>query len=145
MGVSVKCQYAFMALLELAKRQGQGIIPLQTLAQSQNIPARFLENILNGLRQYGLVDSHRGRRGGFVLARPASEISFLDIFNAVDGIVYCVEPVRGACVNSDYELLEPLWQQMGEALRVVLQGRTLQDLCNDWAEQQLQRAADYVI
>lgn len=145
MGVSVKCQYAFMALLELAKRQRDGIISLQTIAQSQNIPARFLENILNGLRQKGLVDSHRGRHGGFVLARPAAEISLLDIFNAVEGELYPVEAVRCASANADYALLKPLWQQMGNALSMVLQDRTLEDLYHDWAQQQTKYAADYVI
>ena len=76
MGVSLKCQYGLRALFELARREGEGLVRLTEIAEKQAIPGRFLENILNQLRQGGFVESRRGKDGGFVLLwrRPAGQI-----------------------------------------------------------------------
>jgi len=72
MTVSQKCQYAVRALLELAKRSGQTPVRSGEIAARQAIPPRFLENILNELKNAGLVEAHRGSREVFVLAASRS-------------------------------------------------------------------------
>ena len=74
MMVSQKCQYALRATFELARRQGEGPIRIADLASAQAIPGKFLELILCDLKQGQFVESRRGRRGGYLLARPAAEL-----------------------------------------------------------------------
>ena len=145
MSVSVKCQYALRALFELARRKDQGLIRLQDVAEAQEIPHRFLENILNQLRQGGFVESRRGKDGGFILLKPASEISVFDVVTFIDGPLYPVDcsgqnpirkcPFQGNCVFST------LWEEARNSLEAVYRGKTLQDLL----DVDHQRVGDYVI
>ena len=145
MSVSVKCQYALRALFELARRRDQGLIRLQDVAEAQEIPHRFLENILNQLRQGGFVESRRGKDGGFVILKPASQISVFDVVTFIDGPLYPVDcggenpvrkcPFQGNCVFSG------LWEEARNSLESVYKGMTLQDLL----DADRQRAGDYVI
>jgi len=146
MTVSVKCQYALRALFELAKRKDSGLVRLQDVAEAQEIPQRFLENILNQLRQGGFVESRRGKDGGFLLLKSPAQISVYDVVSFIDGPVFPVEcggktPVRkcpfaGACVFS------ALWDEARASLSEVFQRKTLQDLID---EELLTQRCDYVI
>lgn len=132
MSVSVKCQYALRSLFELAKRRGNGLTPIQEIAAAQALPVRFLENILNQLRQGGFVESRRGKKGGFTLARSPSDITVLEIVSFIDGPVYAFDcegfvplkqcPLGPGCV------FMPLWQKARQALEAVYADTTLQDL-----------------
>ena len=145
MSVSVKCQYGLRALFELAKRKDSGLVRLQDVAEAQEIPQRFLENILNQLRQGGFVDSRRGKDGGFMLMKPPSRISILDVVTFIDGPIYSVEcsgktPLRkcsfyGTCVFNS------LWDEARSALEAVYSKRTLQDLLDEARDQ----VCDYII
>ena len=87
--ISAKVDYAVRAAVELAAAQGssdgQRPVKAEALARAQDIPLKFLENILQGLRQAGLIESRRGPDGGHLLARPAAEIALADIIRAIDG------------------------------------------------------------
>lgn len=80
-----KAKYALRAMVDLAASPPGAPIFIGDIAARQEIPRRFLENILLELRKHGLVSSHRGKNGGYVLARPAEEISFADVMRAVEG------------------------------------------------------------
>src|SRR5258707_10579615 len=84
MRVSAKADYAIRAMVELAAA-GDGPVKGDRIAQAQQIPIKFLENILVDLRRAGLVASQRGADGGYWLARPAAEISLAQVIRAVDG------------------------------------------------------------
>src|SRR5439155_22450303 len=80
---TAKADYAVRAAVELA---GSGdLLTAEHMAQAQAIPVNFLENILRDLRRAGIVESRRGQQGGYVLARPAEEISLADVIRAVEG------------------------------------------------------------
>ena len=83
--VSAKADYALRAAVELAAHEGERPLKGELIAQAQGIPLRFLENILGELRTAGVLDSRRGAEGGYLLARPAAEISLGDVIRAVDG------------------------------------------------------------
>ena len=83
--VSQKCQYAIRATFELAKRHGQGPVKISEIAETQSIPVRFLEVILNQLRQGGFVQSRRGADGGYYLIRKADELMVGDIIQFIEG------------------------------------------------------------
>ncbi|MDT8900476.1 RrF2 family transcriptional regulator [Anaeroselena agilis] len=91
--------YAFRAMLHLAARPPGSIVSIQQLAASEAIPPRFLQKITRPLGKAGLIRSHRGVEGGFALARPAEEISLLDIITAVEGklVVHRCLAEREAC------------------------------------------------
>lgn len=83
-----KAKYALRAMVDLASQTGDGPrrpFFISDIAARQDIPRRFLENILLELRKHGLVVSHRGKAGGYALARAPEQISFADIIRAIDG------------------------------------------------------------
>ena len=132
MSVSLKCQYGLRALFELARRTGSGPTRIQEIADAQAIPPRFLENILNQLRRGGFVESRRGKAGGFVLARPAGQITTLDVIRFLDGPVHPFDcegesPTRKCSLGPDCVFM-PLWQRARQALEDVYGSTSLQDL-----------------
>src|ERR1700686_3105412 len=82
--VSAKADYAIRAMVELAAA-GEGPVKAERISQGQEIPLKFLENIMSDLRNAGLVRSQRGIDGGYWLARPAAEINLAQVIRAVDG------------------------------------------------------------
>lgn len=129
MRVSAKADYAIRAAVELAAA-GEGPIKGERLAQAQEIPANFLENILSDLRNAGIVASRRGADGGYWLARPAGEVSLADVIRAVDGPLANVRGVRSEQVvyQGSAEKLRDVWIAVRASLRGVLENVTLADL-----------------
>lgn len=149
MNLSQKCQYAVRAVLELAKRYGQGAIPAAEIAASQAIPQRFLEVILNELKPGGLVASRRGVQGGYYLARDPGEITVGEVIRQVEGPL---DPVRcsgqtpdEACPLRDECTLVDLWAQARTALEAVYDGTTFRQLAQRQAELRRTRGVDYTI
>ncbi len=84
--ITSKSRYAVVAMAELA-RSGDSPVPVKELAERREIPDQFLEQLFSTLRRAGLLASHRGSKGGYTLARPASEITVLEVVQALDGKV----------------------------------------------------------
>lgn len=132
--VSAKVDYAVRASIELAAAQRRGDaqrpVKAEALARAQAIPLKFLENILQGLRQAGLVESRRGPDGGHLLARPASEISIADVIRAIDG------PLAGVGGRRPDELefsgsavaMQEVWIAVRSTLRNLLEEVSLADV-----------------
>ena len=131
MRVSAKADYAIRAAVELAAA-GDGPVKGERLAQAQEIPSNFLENILSDLRNAGIVASRRGADGGYWLARPAAEVSLADVIRAVDGPLANVRGVRSEQVayQGSAENLRDVWVAVRASLRSVLENVTLADLAN---------------
>jgi Rrf2 family protein len=127
--VSAKADYAIRAAVELAAG-GEGPIKGERIAQAQDIPPNFLENILADLRNAGLVSTRRGVEGGYWLARPADEISLADVIRAVDGPLANVRGVRSEQIvyAGNAERLRDVWVAVRASLRSVLEHVTLGDL-----------------
>jgi Rrf2 family transcriptional regulator, cysteine metabolism repressor len=84
--ITTKSPYALKALAELA-RSGEGPVPIGELARRRDIPVQFLEQLFAVLRRAGVLRSQRGVKGGYALARPAHEISVLELVELLDGPV----------------------------------------------------------
>jgi Rrf2 family protein len=130
MRVSAKADYAVRAMVELAAAGGTGPVKADRIAQAQEIPIKFLENIMSELRNSGLVRSQRGVEGGYWLARPAAEITLAQVIRAVDGPLANVRGARpeevayrGAAVP-----LGEVWIAVRASLRRVLDQVTLADV-----------------
>ncbi|MDX6670579.1 MAG: hypothetical protein QOI91_942 [Solirubrobacteraceae bacterium] len=130
MRISAKTDYAVRAATELAAREADWPVKAERLAEAQDIPLNFLENILGQLRQAGIVESRRGPEGGFSLARPAKEITVADVIRAIDGPLAGVSGRRPQDLTYEgaAESLRDVWVAVRASLRKVLERVTLADL-----------------
>ena len=129
MRVSAKADYALRAAIELAAA-GDGPVKGERIAQAQEIPLKFLENILVELRHAGIVRSQRGVEGGYWLARPAEEVSLAEVIRAVEGPIANVRGVRPQDVEYGGAAgrLREVWIAVRASLRSVLEETTVADL-----------------
>jgi Rrf2 family protein len=129
MRVSAKVDYALRAALELAAA-GEGPTKGEQIAQAQDIPLKFLENILLELRHNGLVQSQRGADGGYWLARPPAEIRLADVIRAVEGPLANVRGARPETVEyaGPAARLQDVWIGLRANMRAVLEEVTLADV-----------------
>lgn len=143
--VTQKCQYALRAIFELAKREGKGPVKIVEIAESQAIPPRFLENILNQLKQGGIVESRRGKEGGYLLARAARELTAGEIIRLIEGPIHAVDCTAGGggseerCTFHGDCVFLPMWERARQALESVYDGTTFADLLAE--EERRSRAA----
>jgi Rrf2 family protein len=129
--VSAKVDYAIRAMIELAAAEAEGQpVKGDRLAQAQEIPLKFLENILGDLRQNGLVRSQRGAEGGYWLGRPAAEVTVADVIRAVEGPIAHVRGVRPEDVEytGSARPLRDVWIALRANMRAVLETVTLAEL-----------------
>ena len=129
MRVSAKVDYAIRAAVELAAAP-DGHAKGERIAQAQEIPLKFLENILGELRHAGIVRSQRGAEGGYWLARPPDEVTLAEIIRSVEGPLANVRGVRPEDVEytGAAEPLQEVWIAVRANLRSVLESVTLADL-----------------
>jgi Rrf2 family protein len=130
MRVSAKADYAVRAMVELAAAGDGGPVKADRIAQAQEIPIKFLENIMSELRNGGLVRSQRGVDGGYWLARPAAEITLAQVIRAVDGPLANVRGARPEDVSYTGAAapLGEVWIAVRASLRRVLDQVTLADV-----------------
>ena len=149
MQVTQKCQYALRASFELAKRAGEGPVKTADIADAQAIPPRFLEVILSQLKQTGFVASQRGAEGGYVLVRPADQLSVGEIMRFMQGSISPVGCVSGnakdQCSLHGKCVFLPMWERAAQALSSVYDTTTLQDLIDDERRKSAKREFSYCI
>jgi Rrf2 family protein len=128
--VSAKADYALRAAIELAAVSADGPVKGERISQAQEIPLKFLENILSDLRHAGIVRSQRGVEGGYWLARPADEITVAEVIRAVEGPIANVRGVGPEQVEyaGSAERLRDVWIAVRANLRAVLEQVTIADL-----------------
>ncbi len=85
LSITTKSPYALSALVELHRQGGAGPVPIAELARRRSIPVQFLEQLFATLRRAGILRSQRGVKGGYTLARPADEITVLELVELLDG------------------------------------------------------------
>lgn len=129
MKISQKLEYACRALAQLAKHHdGRTLTRLEDLAQREAVSANFLVQILNDLRRAGLIDSRRGKTGGYLLGRPPEEITLRQMVDAVDpSLLQCTvsrDGESGAAVRG-------AWDHVSVSLRQCLDQITLETLASN--------------
>lgn len=125
-------------MLELSKHYGTGTVTAGSIAEAQHVPARFLESILGSLRQAGLVDSVRGKDGGYRLSRSPEELTLGDVIRSIQGPLATVdchagEGARGSldgreCVFLRGCVLLPVWKRAQDAMMAVYDETGFADL-----------------
>lgn len=130
MELTTKGRYAVMAMVDLANHAEKGAVPLSLVAERQHLPLAYLEQLFVPLRRAGLVESARGRSGGYKLAKPASEISVAAVMAAVD------EETRFTRCSADDPrcsaatpcLTHGLWNALSETTAAFLSSVSLADV-----------------
>jgi len=128
MHISAKSDYAIRAALEIARHEPE-VVTAETIASGQDLPRRFIVSILSDLRCADLVRAQRGSAGGYVLTRPARDITLGDVMRAVDGPLGEVHGLRpdDAAHAGAAQHLPDVWVALRTSLRQVLDETTLHD------------------
>jgi Rrf2 family protein len=126
--LSSKSEYALLALLELGHSFESGEPKqIRQIASQQNIPDRYLEQLLATLRRAGLVRSQRGAKGGYLLARSPWQITLYDIVSCIEGFETTSDSATSS-PTAEGQVVGETWQAVRQAAEAVLHQQTLQDL-----------------
>ncbi|MFN9298275.1 MAG: RrF2 family transcriptional regulator [Acidobacteriota bacterium] len=136
MKISVKAEYALQAVFDLATQPGGAAVRIADIARRQGIPHKFLELILSNLKQGGFVESRRGADGGYMLAKPASQLIVADIIRHLDG------PSERRTSTAGFE---DMWKNVDEAVDSILGHTTFEQLADNWKAKQSQYIANWEI
>ncbi len=131
---STKGEYGVRLMVQLGRHQGDGPASLTEIAQAEDLPRAYLEQLVMSLRDAGLVISTRGARGGYELARPPDEIRMSDVLRALEGPLapmVCASEDDAHLVTCDRSTgctVNLLWVRVREAISGALESMTLADL-----------------
>ncbi len=123
MKISTKGRYGLTIVVELGSKFGEGPVPLRKIAEEQKLSEAYLEQLIPPLRNSGIVKSVRGAYGGYMLAKPPTEITAGDVIRILEGPIQVVEGLEGSDIPQ-----QELWKRIGEAVRSVLDTTTIEDL-----------------
>ena len=130
MQVNTLQRYGLRVMIEIAMDKEQQGVLQKNISTRQQISLRYLDHIIRGLKTAGLIRNRAGRKSGYVLARPAPEITTLDIMNAFQADVQIID-----CADSFYECelkatcsANPFWTGLNDLIKDYLEGTTLESL-----------------
>ena len=148
----IKITYGIVALLELALNRESTPLQAKLIAQRQEIPARFIEQILQALKQAGIVRSLRGAQGGYSLSQNPIDISLADIVQAMNGPSASPATSTNGSTNGHGHsrkiqdtLLSDIWQQIQSAELAILSSVSLQTLVDQYQRLEHQHSLMYHI
>ncbi len=144
MRMSAKAEYAVRAMIQLATVEDGVLVTTDDLATAQGIPPQFLVDILSELRTDRLVRSHRGRDGGYELARPGTEISIADVLRCIDGPLASVRDIGLGDLpyTGPTTALTDVWRALRASMRSVLEQTSLADVAAGALPSHVGRLAD---
>ncbi|HEY5467525.1 MAG TPA: RrF2 family transcriptional regulator [Coriobacteriia bacterium] len=135
MRLTARSEYGLLALIDLGARYGDGPVSAREISQRQGVPGKFLEQLLAALRKAGIVSASRGAHGGFLLTRDPSEITVLEVVEALEGPLAPTVCDGGAqCERSGACAAAGVWAKATAALREVFLTTTIADLSNRQAQ-----------
>ena len=152
--LSKKTKYGLRALLALAKRRHQGLMPIAELAKQEGIPKKFLECILLELKNTGILQSRKGKGGGYLLRKLPEAITLGDVIRALDGplaALPCVSQMAhrpcDECGDEKTCGLRAVMQEVRDATATILDGTTIADVVRrtELLEQEQHRVLVYAI
>lgn len=132
--LSARAQYAFRALTYLVEKYEEGPVLISEIAQKKNIPLKFLENILLELKKANILESKKGKGGGYYISKPPAETKIATVIRIVDGPIALLPCVSlnfyEKCKQCDEGNcgLHDMMAEVRDATLGVLENRTLQDL-----------------
>lgn len=134
MKLSTRGRYGIHAMFDLALHAQKTPQPIKAIAERENVPEAYLEQLIGVLRKEGLVKSVRGAQGGYMLNRPAGEITVGNVLRALEGdlsLVSCLGD-DDVCAKSGGCPTRAVWQKLRDGINQVVDGITLQDMLDDY-------------
>ncbi len=135
MKLSTKGRYGLRAMIDLADYSEYEAVSISSISERQSISVSYLEQLIAKLKKAGLVNSIRGAQGGYVLARPAKDISVGDVLRALEGglvPVDCSELTgESSCSGSSYCVTKFVWQRINDSIQDAVDSMTIEELVND--------------
>ena len=131
---STRGEYGVRLMVELARHHGSGPVSLTDVAEHEDLPRPYLEQLVVSLREAGLVISTRGARGGYELSRAPAEVRMSEVITALEGPIapmVCAsdDPLHAeTCVRAGFCNVEHLWQRVRQAIVTALASMTLEEL-----------------
>ena len=147
MKLSTRSRYGLRAMLVLAMYQNDEPIMTKEIAEKQNLPATYLEQLMLALRKSGLVIATRGAKGGYVLAKNPDEISLAEIVEALEGpidIADCTD-VPNCCVEPKSCALKEIFEEANNALYSVFDKKNLAQLAETQLSMECNQSQMYYI
>ena len=138
MKLSLRGEYALRALLVLGLNYDQSVVRIQDISERQNIPKRFLEQILNDLKTAGIVQSRRGVAGGYRLARRPEDITLAAVVRHIEGALAPVSCVserfyeKCSCPDESRCAIRSVMREIREAVVKIAERVTVAELCERW-------------
>ncbi|HWX22112.1 MAG TPA: Rrf2 family transcriptional regulator [Candidatus Binatia bacterium] len=138
MKLSLRGEYALRALLVLGLNYDKPVVRMQTISEQQNIPKRFLEQILNDLKSVGIVQSRRGPSGGYRLARRPQDITLASVVRHLEGALAPVSCVserfyeKCSCPDESRCAIRSVMKEIREAVVKIAERVTVAELCERW-------------
>ncbi|MHC4534268.1 MAG: RrF2 family transcriptional regulator [Planctomycetota bacterium] len=130
MKISAKCEYACRAVLELSLQfKGNMPVQIQTIASNQNIPEKYLVQILLQLKGAGLLISIRGKEGGYYLAKPPNRITLGEIIREIDGPLLSINSADDSTESG--RILRGIWQNMESIISSLVDNTTFEDISSE--------------
>jgi len=130
--LSTKGEYASRAMLELALKYDKGPQHIRMISRNQNIPERFLEQILLLLKRAGYLKSRKGQKGGYYLAKPPAEINVAEIIRVLEGPLAPIDCVsvmaHEPCPMEETCGLRWLWKEVRDSVAEIMERTTFADL-----------------
>ena len=147
MRLSTKTRYGLRALVDLAARQGQGPILIESIARRQDVSRKYLDAIFGRLREAGLLRSQRGAKGGVMLGRSAELITVADVVRALEGPIRLVDCDNGGkpCNHRDLCVTHDLWGDLAGMIETYLEGMTVGELSKRMLQKEAAGSAMYHI
>ena len=132
MKLTTRSEYALLALIHLARQEGDEYVPVASIAEAQGVPHRFLEQLLLVLKRARLVKSQKGQRGGYRLGRPPGKIPLAEVIRLLDGALAPTESVstyfyEPTPVERERKLLG-VFQEIRDLVAAKLEKTTLADV-----------------
>ena len=117
-------------MLDIALHCAEGPVPLRAISKRQDITEKYLWHLINPLKSAGLIEATRGAHGGYVVAKPLSDISIKEIVRALEGplsLVKCVEK-PGSCKKAQSCVARDVWKEVADKISETLESITLKDI-----------------
>ena len=131
MKLPAKQRYAVRIVVNTARNGVDRPARKKEIAAAEDIPADYVEQICVRLKAGGILKSHRGRDGGFSLARPASGITVSDVLRAMDGDIALAPCMEGDCRRRSICVTRKVWEKANAALEAVFSGTTIAELAEE--------------
>jgi len=133
--------------LDIATHEENGPVILRDIAKRQDISEKYLWQVINPMKAAGFVNSVRGAKGGYVLAKGGTEITLLDVISVLEGpicVVDCVDE-PGQCDRSDTCVTRTVWSRIEASIKATMRGITLKELLDNEKESKARVSLTYSI